>query len=86
MTILREFRGTRYTLTELSQASGVAYNTLHSRLFTLGWTVEQAVMTPSPKQHRAGVVFNFVPLEGTGAGSTAQESPKITFPNKALAE
>lgn len=78
MTILHEFRGVRYTLQELADMSGVAMNTLRQRIYS-GWTVEQATTTPTPRQRRAGVVNNFEPSVGTGAGSTAQEIPEITF-------
>ncbi|TPM61100.1 hypothetical protein FJ959_07345 [Mesorhizobium sp. B2-2-4] len=81
MTRLYEFRGTRYLLRELSEMSGVERNVIHARLHD-GWTLEQALCIPTPKQRRAGVVFNFAPFEGTGAGSTAQEISEITFSQK----
>jgi hypothetical protein len=75
---LHAFRGNRYLLSELSDMSGVPMNTLRARIND-GWTIEQTMMRPTPKQRRAGVVSNFPPFEGTGAGSTAQEIPEITF-------
>lgn len=82
MSRLYEFRGTRYLLRELSEMCGVERNTITARLRD-GWTIEQAITTPTPKQRRAGVVFNFVPFEGTGAGRAAQEIPEITFSEQA---
>lgn len=75
---LYEFRGTRYTATELAELSGVPRGTLYQRL-AHGWTIEQAVTVPTIAQRRRGVVSNFSTVSGTGAGSTAQETPEITF-------
>ena len=75
---LHEFRGLHYRTRELAQLSGVPFDTLRARLWH-GWTVEQAVATPTPAQRRRGVVSNFPTFAGTGAGSTAQETPEITF-------
>jgi len=82
MIRLYEFRGTRYLLRELSDLSGIERNVIRARLAD-GWTVEQAVCIPSVQQRRRGVVFNFLPFEGTGAGSFPQESPEITFSEQA---
>lgn len=82
MTRLYEFRSNRYLLRELSDLSGVECNVIRARLAN-GWTLEQALCIPTVKQRRAGVVFNFPPFEGTGAGSTAQEIPEITFSEQA---
>lgn len=76
--ILHEFRGTRYTTRELVEMSGVPSPTIHARLAN-GWTLEQAICIPTPEQRRAGVVINFPPVLGTGAGEFAQEIPKISF-------
>lgn len=76
--ILIEFRGRRWLLSELAEITGIPHNTIRQRL-SLGWNAEQAIGTPTPKQRRAGVVSNFSAFEGTGAGSTAQETPNITF-------
>lgn len=73
-----EFRGCFYTKRQLAQLSGVPFDTLRARLWN-GWTIEQAVATPTPAQRRRGVVSNFDVFAGTGAGSTAQETPEITF-------
>lgn len=54
------FRGERHTLAELAKLSGVPAGTIRARLRE-GWTVEQALITPTPKQRRAGVLVNFAP-------------------------
>lgn len=82
MSRLYEFRGTRYLLRELSDLSGVETNVIRARL-RCGWTIEQALAIPTPKQRRAGVVFNFEGSKGTGAGRAAQEIPEITFSEQA---
>lgn len=82
MSRLYEFRGTRYLLRELSDLSGVETNVIRARL-RCGWTIEQALAIPTPKQRRAGVVFNFEGSKGTGAGSTLRETPNIGFVEKA---
>ena len=82
MIRLYEFRGTRFLLRELADLSGIEANVLRARLVD-GWTVEQAVCIPSVQQRRRGVVFNFPPVEGTGAGSFRQEIPEITFSEQA---
>ncbi|MCS0460340.1 hypothetical protein [Rhizobium favelukesii] len=79
---LYTFRGQRWLLKELSEITGIPACTIHARI-RLGWTMEQALGSPTPKQRRAGVVSNLPAFEGTGAGSTAQETPKITFSEKA---
>lgn len=68
-----EFRGKRYLLKELADMSGVERPIIRSRLAD-GWSLEQALCIPTIQQRRAGVVMNFPPFEGTGAGSTAQET------------
>ncbi|MND68160.1 hypothetical protein D3C87_1413720 [compost metagenome] len=72
------YRGQRWLITELAEISGVPRPTLHKRIMA-GWTIEQAVTVPTPKQRRAGVVSNLSAFEGTGAGSTSQETPNLTF-------
>lgn len=76
--VLYTYRGQRWLLSELANISGVPLPTLRKR-FTEGWTMEQAIGTPTPKQRRAGVVSNLPAFEGTGAGSTAQEASNISF-------
>ncbi|MDR6831341.1 hypothetical protein J2W99_005094 [Bosea robiniae] len=79
---MHRFRGTRYSTAELAEMSGVPANVLRGRLRS-GWTIEQAMTVPTIQQRRRGVVSNFPPVSGTGAGSTAQETPEITFSEEA---
>lgn len=82
MTTLHKFRGVRYTMSELSEMSGVTVSTIYQRR-KRGWTMEQALAIPTREQISRGVVVNSLPFEGTGAGTTAQETPEITFSEKA---
>ena len=79
MTTLHEFRGVHFSMKELAEKTGIPLNTLYRRIRRYGWTIEQAVLTPTPKQRRRGVVFNFEAFAGTGAGGIAQEIPEISF-------
>lgn len=79
---LHNLRGHRYTIAQLASLSGITADTLRHRL-GVGWTIEQAVTVPTPAQRRRGVVVNFPGFLGTGAGSTAQETPEITFSEEA---
>lgn len=72
------FEGTTHTLHEWARLANLDPNTLNWRLSN-GWTVEQALTVPTVEQRRRGVVSNFDVSSGTGAGSTAQETPEITF-------
>lgn len=76
--VLYTWRGQRWLMNELVEMSGVSRPTLQAR-FKAGWTVEQAVATPTPKQRRAGVVSNLSDFEGTGGGSNARYSVQIDF-------
>lgn len=76
------YAGHDLTLREWSELTGVPDKTLEQRVRN-GWTIEQALTTPTPAQRRAGLVFNFVPSKGTGAGRAAQEPPEITFSEQA---
>lgn len=82
MTVLHQFRGTRYTTLELAKMSGVSTDVIRKRLSD-GWTLEQALCIPTVQQRRRGVVMNFAPFEGTGAGGTAQEISNISFSDEA---
>ncbi|WP_119254376.1 hypothetical protein [Shinella zoogloeoides] len=70
------FDGKTLTAREWSTITGLHVRTLRSRIST-GWTIEHALTTPA--NMRPGVASNFAPSSGTGAGSTAQETPNITF-------
>jgi hypothetical protein len=76
------YAGHTLTLRQWAERVGIPHLTLAGRLHR-GWTLEQTLCIPNGKQRRAGVVFNFPPLRGTGAGSTAQEIPEITFSEQA---
>jgi len=82
MIKLHEFRGVRYSTPELAALSGVSSTLINIRL-AKGWTLEQALCIPTPQQRKRGVVCNFPPLEGTGAGRHAQETPNIAFSDEA---
>lgn len=75
---LHTYRGKRWLVVELAQISGVPAQTLRKRISD-GWTMEQALGTPTPKQRRAGVVSNLPAFEGTGGGSTSQETTNLSF-------
>lgn len=66
------------TLREWAEATGISRYTIRNRL-EIGWTVEDAVSRAVQEHRRPGVVSDFSPSKGTGAGSTAQETPNITF-------
>lgn len=78
------FDGESKTLEQWSQQIGVAASTLRKRV-AAGWPIERVLTSTDGRadRHRPGVVLNFPPLRGTGAGSTAQETPEITFSEKA---
>lgn len=76
---LYTYNGTRWLMHELVELSGVPRPTLHARIMA-GWTIEQAIGTPTPKQRRAGVVSNLPAFEGTGGGSLPQaKNPEYNF-------
>ncbi len=85
MTRLHTFRGRRYTTIELAELSGVSAFVIRNRLKE-GWTLEQALCIPTIQQRRAGVVSNLDAILGTGAGSTAQEIPEITFSDSEVSQ
>lgn len=76
------YAGHTLTLRQWSERVGIPRMTLAGRLYR-GWTIEQALCIPNGEQRRRGVVFNFPPFEGTGAGSFPQEIPEITFSEQA---
>jgi hypothetical protein len=84
---LHTVNGVSMTLHGWADHIGIAYDALLGRLRT-GRTLAEALAMRGRKARShvskgAGVVFNFAPVEGTGAGSTAQETPEITFSEKA---
>ncbi len=85
--VLLSHKGKRRTVREWAQIVGIDTFTLKSRL-AVGWSIERALTSPVRKMKAAsakghpGVPSDFAPIEGTGAGSTAQETPNITFSGK----
>lgn len=76
-----EFRGVRYTMSELSRMVGLSTQLIGWRLRN-GWPIEQALGRPTPKQRQAGVASNLAGFTGTGAGSTAQDRVDLSFQKK----
>lgn len=79
-----EHAGRSLTVTQWAEHTGISYATLANRLRS-GWPVGKALTKPVRRQsdQHPGVVSNFPPVSGTGAGSTAQETPEITFSEEA---
>lgn len=77
--------GVSLTLAEWAAHAGITYRTLFQRMRG-GRTLAEAIAMPKGRQPNRGVVFNFEGLKGTGAGSTAQEIPEITFSAEATTE
>ncbi|MGK9053127.1 hypothetical protein [Neorhizobium petrolearium] len=81
---LYTFNGKTLTATEWAGIAGIKLKTFHSRL-RKGWTFDLAITVPPGERlgrfahGRPGVPSDFPPSKGTGAGSTAKETPKITF-------
>ncbi len=69
---------------ELAREGGVEPRTVESRL-RRGWPLELALIEPPGARMgrfahgRPGVSSDFAPSKGTGAGTTLQETPNITF-------
>lgn len=82
--VVHEAFGKGQSMDQWADEYGIAKGTVRTRL-KFGWTLEEALSTPpsntGKRAHRPkpGVVSIFGPFEGTGAGSTAQETPNITF-------
>lgn len=80
--------GNTLSLSDWAQQTGLKVKTLQSRL-RKGWSLELALSEPTGarlgnRAHRKpGVVFDFPPSKGTGAGSTLQATINITFSEKA---
>ncbi|MBX5023054.1 hypothetical protein [Rhizobium lentis] len=82
-------RGKEYTINGVTRSvsqwaklAGISGSVAYTRI-TSGWPIEAALTLPKgstrPTSDTPGVLSNFPSSEGTGAGSTAQESPNITF-------
>lgn len=74
--------GVARSVNEWAKDAGVSRHVIYERL-AAGWPVEVALTLPKgssrPASDKPGVPSNFAPSKGTGAGSTAQETPNITF-------
>ncbi|MGO7921685.1 hypothetical protein ACC755_21255 [Rhizobium ruizarguesonis] len=78
--------GESKTLGEWAKIIGITPKALLGRRRRLGSMEAAIAFQPTgrwAKRPAPGVSLNFAPSEGTGAGSTAQETPKITFSEKA---
>lgn len=85
INVRHEHDGHALTVGEWARRTGLKEHTIRRRLRD-GWSIEQAIgYPPMPPNGRRtpGVVSNLPAIEGTGAGSTAQEIPEITFSEKA---
>ncbi len=82
--VMYEAFGKAQSLGQWAREYGLVTGTIRTRL-KLGWPLEDALRKPpnqmGKRAHRPrpGVVLDFVLSEGTGAGSTSQETPNITF-------
>lgn len=56
------YSGQRWLLSELAAVTGVPSTTIRKRL-ARGWTLEQSVTTPTPKQRRTGIVSHLDTLK-----------------------
>ena len=85
------FKGETLTMQQWSERTGLTVAQIASRLRS-DWTVERALTQPMGKRNRTwgatgaagvagepGVVSDFRKIEGTGAGRSAQDSPKLSF-------
>lgn len=80
--IIIEHDGCKRTIKEWAALIGVEPMTIHNRLRS-GWLLADALTIPSGARiGRPGVSSNFRRSKGTGAGSTTQETPNITFSGK----
>lgn len=77
--------GQSRSLREWAEETGITHHTLRSRISN-GWPIEEALTVPiaevGKRLHRnrqPGVVSDFRPSSGTGAGSTAQERLENNF-------
>lgn len=75
---MHEAFGKSQSLAQWAKESGIVIGTLRTRLVA-GWTLEDTLTRAVQQHRRPGVVADFPPSSGTGAGSTAQETPNITF-------
>ncbi|MBO0141598.1 hypothetical protein JZX87_10555 [Agrobacterium sp. Ap1] len=77
--VILEFEGRSLPLSQWAVITGLKPATIHCRL-NAGWSVADTLTTCL--HGTPGVSSDFMPVEGTGAGSTVQETPNITFSGK----
>ncbi len=71
--------GKTLTISQWAEVTGLPHRTIRSRL-SLGWSLEDTLTKSRKHSNRTpGVVSNCPKEKGTGAGSTAQETPNISF-------
>ncbi|MYZ46462.1 hypothetical protein [Propylenella binzhouense] len=75
------FNGRTLPLPAWSRETGIGLTQLHYR-HRQGWSAERALTTPVKprRKKKPGDVKNFQEYTGTGAGSLAQDRPKMEFP------
>lgn len=82
-------RGKEYTVngetrsvSQWAKLAGISCSVAYTRIAS-GWPIEAALTLPKgsarPTSGAPGVPSDFGPSKGTGAGSTAQETPNLTF-------
>lgn len=76
---LHTFNGMTMTVAEWASHLGIKHSALRTRIARRGSLAEALCM---PKGTYRGQGANFDPSEGTGGGSTAQESAQIDFPSE----
>lgn len=89
-------KGVTLTMAQWANRTGLTVSQIASRIRN-DWTVERALTQPMGKRNRGwgmtgaahiaqapGVGSNFGASQGTGGGTSAQDSPNITFSGNAL--
>ena len=86
---MREIQQARDDLTipnrdfnEVCRLAGLDPEAVRERAAKLIAAAPSVEILATTSQRRRGVVCNFAPFDGTGGGSTAQETPEITFSEK----
>lgn len=82
---LYTINGVSKTFAEWAAHAGISTNVLYARM-NKGRSLAEAVAMPKRGSKGAGVVSNLDPILGTGAGSTAQEIPEITFSDSEVSQ
>ena len=74
--LLFEHAGRKLTIKQWSEIVGLSRQLVYLRLSS-GWTIEQALATPTPRQCKRGVVNNFDHVLGNSAGLKGRRNPQI---------